>query len=141
VKIILDDFTGDEAYALAQMCKRLMWNDFDRLSAAGRNATPWTARRSSSAASLRRPGLIRDGRASTDDDETVKNRSDREVRTGIGPFTWSTIASARLKSGSASPEHLQISREKVRLAVQPQGSCLTGASAGSLSEGAHVKDR
>jgi hypothetical protein len=33
VKISLDDLTDDEAYALAQMCRRLIWNDFDRLSA------------------------------------------------------------------------------------------------------------
>jgi hypothetical protein len=33
VKIILDDLTRDEAYALAQMVKRLTWDHFRRLSA------------------------------------------------------------------------------------------------------------
>jgi hypothetical protein len=33
VKIILDDLTDDEAWALAQLCKRLLWDDFKRLSA------------------------------------------------------------------------------------------------------------
>jgi hypothetical protein len=33
LKIILDDLTDDEADALAQMCRRMIWNDFDRLSA------------------------------------------------------------------------------------------------------------
>jgi hypothetical protein len=33
LKIILDELSEDEACALAQMCKRLIWNDFDRLSA------------------------------------------------------------------------------------------------------------
>jgi hypothetical protein len=32
-KIVLDEFTDDEAYALAQMCKRIIWDDFKRLSA------------------------------------------------------------------------------------------------------------
>jgi len=32
-KINLDDLTDDKAWALAQMCKRPIWNDFDRLSA------------------------------------------------------------------------------------------------------------
>jgi hypothetical protein len=30
---VLDDLTNDEAYALAQMCKRLIWEDFQKLSA------------------------------------------------------------------------------------------------------------
>jgi hypothetical protein len=33
VKIILDELTEDEAWALAQMVKRMSWNDFGRLSA------------------------------------------------------------------------------------------------------------
>jgi hypothetical protein len=33
VKIVLDDLTDAEAYALAEMCKRMIWNHFDRLSA------------------------------------------------------------------------------------------------------------
>jgi hypothetical protein len=32
-KIILDDLTDNEAWALAQMCKRMIWDDFRRLSA------------------------------------------------------------------------------------------------------------
>ena len=32
-KIILDDLTDDEAWALAQICKRMIWDDFRRLSA------------------------------------------------------------------------------------------------------------
>jgi hypothetical protein len=32
-KINLDELTDDEAWALAQMCKRMIWDDFDRLSA------------------------------------------------------------------------------------------------------------
>jgi hypothetical protein len=32
-KITLDDLTEDEAWALAQMCKRTIWDDFTRLSA------------------------------------------------------------------------------------------------------------
>jgi hypothetical protein len=32
-KIVLDDLTDDEAWALAQMCKRMIWDDFRRLSA------------------------------------------------------------------------------------------------------------
>jgi hypothetical protein len=35
VKILLDNLTDDEAWALAQMVKRMIWNDFDRLSANG----------------------------------------------------------------------------------------------------------
>ena len=31
-KIILDDIADDEAWALAQMCKRMIWDDFKRLS-------------------------------------------------------------------------------------------------------------
>jgi hypothetical protein len=33
VKINLDELTDDEAWALAQLCKRMIWNDFDRLAA------------------------------------------------------------------------------------------------------------
>jgi hypothetical protein len=33
LKILLDDLTEDEAYALAQMCKRITWDDFKKLSA------------------------------------------------------------------------------------------------------------
>jgi hypothetical protein len=33
LKIVLDDLTEDEAWALAQMCKRMIWDDFKRLSA------------------------------------------------------------------------------------------------------------
>ena len=33
VKISLDDLTDAAAWALAQLCKRLLWDDFDRLSA------------------------------------------------------------------------------------------------------------
>jgi hypothetical protein len=33
VKIVLDDLTDDEAYALAQMVKRMTWDHFKRLSA------------------------------------------------------------------------------------------------------------
>jgi hypothetical protein len=32
LKILLDDLTDDEAYALAQMCKRLRWDHFKELS-------------------------------------------------------------------------------------------------------------
>jgi hypothetical protein len=32
VKIALDDLSEDEAYALAQMAKRMIWDDFRRLS-------------------------------------------------------------------------------------------------------------
>ena len=32
-KILLDDLTDDEAWALAQLCKRMIWDDFKRLSA------------------------------------------------------------------------------------------------------------
>ena len=32
-KIILDDLTEAESYALANMCKRMIWDDFKRLSA------------------------------------------------------------------------------------------------------------
>jgi hypothetical protein len=32
LKIVLDDLTDDEAYALAQMAKRMIWDDFKRLS-------------------------------------------------------------------------------------------------------------
>jgi hypothetical protein len=32
LKILLDDLTEDEAHALAQLCKRLLWDDFKRLS-------------------------------------------------------------------------------------------------------------
>jgi hypothetical protein len=35
VKIILDELTDDEAWALAQMCKGMIWDDFRR-SSAGR---------------------------------------------------------------------------------------------------------
>ena len=31
-KITLDDLTDDEAWALAQMTKRMIWDDFHRLS-------------------------------------------------------------------------------------------------------------
>jgi hypothetical protein len=33
IRIVLDDLTDDEACALAQMCKRLIWDDFHKLSA------------------------------------------------------------------------------------------------------------
>jgi hypothetical protein len=33
VKIILDDLTQDEAYALAQLCKLMIYDDFKQLSA------------------------------------------------------------------------------------------------------------
>jgi hypothetical protein len=33
-KILLDDLTEDEAYALAQMCKRMRWEHFKELSAS-----------------------------------------------------------------------------------------------------------
>jgi hypothetical protein len=33
VKIVLDDLTEDEAYALANMYKRMTWDDFKKLSA------------------------------------------------------------------------------------------------------------
>jgi hypothetical protein len=33
VKIILDELTENEAWALAQMSKRITWNDFRSLSA------------------------------------------------------------------------------------------------------------
>jgi hypothetical protein len=33
VKTVLDDLTDDEACVLAQMCKRMIWDDFRRLSA------------------------------------------------------------------------------------------------------------
>jgi hypothetical protein len=36
VKIVRDDLTDDEARALAQMCKRMVWNDFPRCRPAGR---------------------------------------------------------------------------------------------------------
>jgi hypothetical protein len=32
VKIVRDDLTDDEARALAQMCKRMVWDDFRPLS-------------------------------------------------------------------------------------------------------------
>jgi hypothetical protein len=32
-KIVLDELTDDEAWALAQMAKRMIWHDFARLSA------------------------------------------------------------------------------------------------------------
>jgi hypothetical protein len=33
LRVLLDDLTDDEAWALAQMCKRMIWDDFRRLSA------------------------------------------------------------------------------------------------------------
>jgi hypothetical protein len=33
-KLVVDDLTEDEAWALAQTCKRLLWDDFKRLSAS-----------------------------------------------------------------------------------------------------------
>jgi hypothetical protein len=33
LKILLDGLTEDEAYALANMCKRMTWGDFKKLSA------------------------------------------------------------------------------------------------------------
>jgi hypothetical protein len=33
LRIMIDDLTEDEAWALAQMCKRMIWDDFDKLSA------------------------------------------------------------------------------------------------------------
>jgi hypothetical protein len=33
MKILLDNLTDDEAWALAQMVKRMLWDDFKRLSA------------------------------------------------------------------------------------------------------------
>jgi hypothetical protein len=32
VKVVLNDLTDDEAWALAQLCKRLIFEDFKRLS-------------------------------------------------------------------------------------------------------------
>jgi hypothetical protein len=40
LKILLDDLTEDEAYALAQMCKRITWDDFKKLSANQQSCTP-----------------------------------------------------------------------------------------------------
>jgi hypothetical protein len=34
IKLSLDDLTEDEAWALAQMCKRMIWDDFENLSAS-----------------------------------------------------------------------------------------------------------
>jgi hypothetical protein len=34
IKLMLEDLTEDEAWALAQMCKRMIWDDFRRLSAS-----------------------------------------------------------------------------------------------------------
>jgi len=63
VKIVFDDLTEDEAYALAQMCKRMIWDDFSVSRPTGRSATTWTARRSSCGAHSLKRGLIR-GRSS-----------------------------------------------------------------------------
>jgi hypothetical protein len=47
LKIVLDELTDDEAWAVAQMCKGMIWDDFRRLSPAERSAMTWTARPSS----------------------------------------------------------------------------------------------
>jgi hypothetical protein len=33
LRIVLDELSEPEAYALAQMCKRMTWDDFKKLSA------------------------------------------------------------------------------------------------------------
>jgi hypothetical protein len=61
-KIVLDGLTDDEAWALAEMVERMIWDDFDRLSATARSVMLSMAPQSSYGARLPKQDLIRDGR-------------------------------------------------------------------------------
>jgi hypothetical protein len=41
LKVVLDDLTDDEAWALAQPCRRMIYDDFKKLSALGLSTRTW----------------------------------------------------------------------------------------------------